>query len=104
MIDPTHAAAWMAAGKAGLDLLRAQSLGLTVLEAKGRIQVRAHQVVLKFRRLIQRVQDLFASRESSRERVHEFLIASFPAGFKTASASAAKMRRCTQTASAGFCG
>ena len=45
----------------GGDFLRAQALGLAVLETEGRIQVGAHQVVLELRRLVQRMQDLFAT-------------------------------------------
>src|SRR5271165_1958397 len=46
MIDPTHAAAWIAAGKAGLDLVRAAWTPLPKGDEKDRIATKLEQAEL----------------------------------------------------------
>ena len=46
MIDPTHAAAWIAAGKAGLDLLRAAWTPLPKSDEKDRIATKLEEAEL----------------------------------------------------------
>src|SRR5271166_578749 len=46
MIDPTHAAAWIAAGKAGLDLLRAAWTPLPKGDEKDRIATKLEEAEL----------------------------------------------------------